>query len=1625
MGTVYHFTDTELRFLEKQPAPLAVYQYVDRHVYTLALSDGFLRLFGYTDKAEAYRLSNQNPLINTHPDDVGRVGDAVHRFAIDGGRYEVIFRAKMYHSEREDCRIIHGIGEHIYTDTGVRLAYVWFTDEGEFTGDDTQAATLNKVFNHALHEESFLKANYYDNLTGLPNMTFFFSLAEEGKAAITAKGGQAVFLYIDLDGMKGYNDNYGFAEGDRLLKAFAQILDNTFGNENCCHISADHFAVYTEEAGLEDVLHRIFAKAQKLNEGNSLLVRVGIYPDSIEDVPASTACDRAKIACDSIPKSDASDFKVYSNRMRYEIKKRRYILSHLDRAIAEKWIQVYYQPIVRAVSGKVCNEEALARWIDPVEGFLSPADFIPILENAGLIYKLDLFVLEQVLEKIKTLEKADLYIVPQSINLSRSDFDACDMVEEIRRRVDDSGISHDRLTIEITESIIGSDFEFMRTQVERFRSLGFPVWMDDFGSGYSSLDVLQSIRFDLIKFNMSFMRKLDEGESSKIILTQLMKMATSVGVDTICEGVETLEQVRFLQAIGCSKLQGFYYLKPVPFGEILERYRKGIQIGFEDPDETCYYDAMGRINLYDLSFLASMDENILQNTFDTIPMGIIEVNEAGDRVKFVRSNQSFHDYLLRKAGFAPGENNTGFDVPMTETGPVFMKLIEEFRIGKDRIFIEEQIDDGSVVHSFARQIFTNPVTHSSAVAVAILSVDRPEQYPDSMEYIGFTPENEQAKIDADVTQKIAELQESVSSILDNMPGLYFTKDAETGIYLACNQAFADYAHKEMPEGVAGLTDYEIFDSETATHFVEDDKTALAMDAPYVFFEDVPDAAGHQKQFQTTKMKFTDSAGRQCLLGMCVDVTEAFRIRQERDSTKKAYEDAMDSSAIYARLHAITGNFICVYVVNPENGSYHEFSATEDYEKSFSQAKEGEDFFGVLRDAILSYSHPDDRDRVLSRLTRENVMETVAQNGSFSLVYRIMMDGKPLYVQMNAAMVEENDGLRLIVGLNDVDAQVRQRERDEEIARQKDVYDQITASLAEQYDTLYFIDLETSTYLEISSTDEYKKLNVPATGNDFFAESRRSIRKYVHPEDQDKVMRLHYKDVMLGNLENAHSFSMNWRLVVNGQVKHIRHTEILSRDEKHIVVCIKNIDAEVQAERAMRENQKKSVTYTQIAERLAARYDMIYYVDCESSHYAELSAKKKSGVFKIQDEGEHFFETARKNADWLIFPEDRERIKLFLEMDNLISQLENRRQLTEDYRMVIDGVKTQYTRMSVTYSSDRTHFIICVENRDEDVRKEKEHLAALSLANEMARRDELTHAKNKTAYQEMENELQEQIKKGCASFGIVVCDINDLKVINDTKGHKAGDDYIKASCTLICEIFHHSPVFRIGGDEFVVILQGEDYVNRKSLISSLRNQVEENTRIGKGPVIASGLAGYKQISDRCVEDVFNRADDQMYKDKVRLKEQKLIQESHLLKERENIRMISEARRIMLDTLYKAFEVVSEGTYVYLCDMKYDYSRWSKKAVDIYGLPSEYMYGAGDIWENSIHPEDREIYHKGIDEIFSGNASGHDMRYRVKRLSGEYAICTCQGVVIRDISGVPDYFAGTIRDLGTHGHIDDLA
>lgn len=156
-------------------------------------------------------------------------------------------------------------------------------------------------------------------------------------------------------------------------------------------------------------------------------------------------------------------------------------------------------------------------------------------------------------------------------------------------------------------------------------------------------------QFDLIKFDMSFMKKLNEGGSTQIVLTDLMKLASSLGVDTVCEGVETEEQVHFLQEIGCSKMQGFRYSKPLSYEAIQERYRSGLFLGFEDPVSSSYFESISRINVYDLDVIASQEDNSLRNTFDTIPIGVIEIR--GEKARFVRSNPSYREFVRRFFGF--------------------------------------------------------------------------------------------------------------------------------------------------------------------------------------------------------------------------------------------------------------------------------------------------------------------------------------------------------------------------------------------------------------------------------------------------------------------------------------------------------------------------------------------------------------------------------------------------------------------------------------------------------------------------------------------------------------------------------------------------------------------------------------------------------------------------------------------------------------------------------------------------------------------------------------------------------------------------------------------------------------
>ncbi len=610
------------------------------------------------------------------------------------------------------------------TDASQRLADSDYNVDLTYLGDN-EIGALTNAFKRMrdkikLSIDNLNHQIFYDRLTDLPNMRHFFKLAREEKKRIQEEGHEPVMVFINLVGIRYYNQQYGFKMVDKLIISFSKILSRNFGEGVVCRFGGDHFTAVAREEQVDELIQKVLDECETIIYGRKLSIRVGVYPNRLEDVDVNVACDRAKFASDLKKGELSSTVTYYDEDMLKRSEINVHIIQNLDRALEEGWVQVYYQPIVRTSNGYVCDEEALARWIDPKLGFLSPGYFIPALEESKLIYKLDLYVVDQVLKKMKQQESLGFYLVPQSINLSRMDFESCDIVEEIRKRVDAAEIDPSMITIEITESVIGENFEFMKEQITRFQNLGFPVWMDDFGSGYSSLDVLHQIHFDLIKFDMRFMDSFDEGEEGKIILTEMVNMAISLGMETICEGVEQAYQAEFLREIGCTRIQGYYYGKPLPFKDMVTLYTKGTKLVLENPEESDYYASIGRINLYDFSTLSNENDTIMSHYFNTLPMCIVEVN--GTKLWYNRCNRSYRDFLKRTINLDYDTNERDALEFNDRKGAVFFKAITQCGQDGNRLVIDENVGKDTAVHTLMRRIAVNPVTGTAAVAVAVLAI---------------------------------------------------------------------------------------------------------------------------------------------------------------------------------------------------------------------------------------------------------------------------------------------------------------------------------------------------------------------------------------------------------------------------------------------------------------------------------------------------------------------------------------------------------------------------------------------------------------------------------------------------------------------------------------------------------------------------------------------------------------------------------------------------------------------------------------------------------------------------------------------------------------------------------------
>lgn len=438
-----------------------------------------------------------------------------------------------------------------------------------------------------------------DVLTGLLSLPVFVKkmLAQAKKDAEKGTFGSYYPIYFNLTNFKIYNASYGREAGNRLLQKIADDLRTYFPDELAAHPERDTFFLLGSRRRVPEALEAMIQDIDRYIDDSSVRLKAGVC-DFGKTVPPITVLrnsfDLAKIACDSIKTDGSRSWAFYEDSMGSMLENRAYVLRHFDRALREGYIRIYFQPVIRTLSGKICGMEALARWEDPDKGLLTPGIFIPVLEGARIIDKLDRYVLEAAARFLAERRRKGFPVVPVSVNLSRVDFEVSqplDMVEEVMKRY---RLPRRLIRIEITESALVKSEKVLKKAIAAFRKAGYECWLDDFGSQYSSLNVLHTFYLDELKIDMAFLRHFNE--RSRKIIKSIVVMAKTLGIHTLAEGAETREQVEFLRSIGCEKIQGFYYSRPRPWQDI-EQWMKAEKIDMESAAEEAVLNRVGLVNV--------------------------------------------------------------------------------------------------------------------------------------------------------------------------------------------------------------------------------------------------------------------------------------------------------------------------------------------------------------------------------------------------------------------------------------------------------------------------------------------------------------------------------------------------------------------------------------------------------------------------------------------------------------------------------------------------------------------------------------------------------------------------------------------------------------------------------------------------------------------------------------------------------------------------------------------------------------------------------------------------------------------------------------------------------------------
>lgn len=488
----------------------------------------------------------------------------------------------IYEEDRDIYQMLFGERTDDFREVTCRLCEVngrvgWYRICIQFIHDDYGAlnrviGTLKDVDDTVKSHEILRHRSEYDALTDLCNVNRFYV---DACKLIEDESREYAIISFDIDRFKMINDLFGMKTGDAVLQHVADVLRDIMTDESlCCRVHSDVFFVcipFTKKGEIIKLIERIRKGIFRNDFSFDINTSFGVYLIQNRCIPINLMCDRAGLACRTVKNNAMKFCAFYDEQYRNEILKTTEIEKDMNVAISDKQFLMYLQPKYELVTGQICGAEVLARWKHPIKGLIQPNDFIPLFEKNGFIIRLDEYMWDQACRTLARWKNEGKQLIPLSVNISRYHIKNNDLIAAWKRLIKKYKVAPSDLTLEITETLF-NDSNDLYDVLQQLQDMGFRLEVDDFGSGYSSLNMIRQVPINTIKIDKDFLDKKLSTEKGKIVVSHTIAMAKDLKLSVVAEGVETKEHVDFLKAAACDVAQGYYFAKPMPLEDFEREY---------------------------------------------------------------------------------------------------------------------------------------------------------------------------------------------------------------------------------------------------------------------------------------------------------------------------------------------------------------------------------------------------------------------------------------------------------------------------------------------------------------------------------------------------------------------------------------------------------------------------------------------------------------------------------------------------------------------------------------------------------------------------------------------------------------------------------------------------------------------------------------------------------------------------------------------------------------------------------------------------------------------------------------------------------------------------------------------